>query len=166
MPNSILLHQWKNLPKNTTYLDPLRQKSASGSLSFMNKNLELNISEYFSTEDERRAVAVAIGERIMKVLFFYFEEDQEDLDQDGAMDDFANYLWDISSSALSSIGISFIGKDERGRIIAALEPCSSVKDFLISEDIGEDDHVFYEDFLDDVGPDSGFGKHDNKILKA
>jgi len=132
----------------------------------MNKNQEVVVSQYFGTESERRAAAVAVGEKIMKVLFFYFEEDQEELDDEGAMDEFSNYLWDVTSSALAAAGISFIGKDDRGRIIAALEPCASVKEFLINEDIGEDDHIFYEDYLEDVGPDSGFGRHDEKLTSG
>lgn len=132
----------------------------------MNKNQEVVISEQFSTEAERRAAAVAIAERIMKVLFFYFEEDQEGLlDSDEEIDNFSNYLWTISGVALSSIGINFVGTDENGRIVATLDPCPSVKEFLIKEDIGQDDHIFYEDLLEDIGPDSGFGLHDNKIVQ-
>lgn len=132
----------------------------------MSKNQEIALSEQFATEAERRAVAVSVAERIMKVLFFYLEEDQENiLDSEEEMENFTNYLWTISGVALSSIGVNFLGRDQNGQIVVTLDPCESVKEFLIKEDIGQDDHVFYEDLLEDIGPDSGFGIHDNKIVQ-
>jgi len=103
----------------------------------MNKNQEVVVSQYFGTESERRAAAVAVGEKIMKVLFFYFEEDQEELDDEGAMDEFSNYLWDVTSSALAAAGISFIGKD---------------------------DDVFFEDVVETNDGPSFFEGHDDRFV--
>lgn len=125
----------------------------------------INIAEYFSDEKSKRAATVDVFESIMKVLFFYFEEDQENLDEEGEMEIFTDYLWDITVSAMSSVGINIVGKDEDGNYIAKLRPPKSVKQFLMTEDIGKEDHVYYEDYLDDIGRDSAFGLHDDKIIK-
>lgn len=126
---------------------------------------EITLSEYFSNEQSKRSATVDIFESVMKVLFFYFEEEQENLDDDGEMELFTDYLWDVTTSAMASIGINVIGKDEDGNYIVKMKPHKSTKQFLITEDIGEDDHVYYEDYLDDVGRDSAFGLHDEKIMK-
>jgi hypothetical protein len=66
---------------------------------------------------------------------------------------------------MASTGINVIGRDEDGNYIAKISPAKSVKEFLIKDDIGQDDHVFYEDYLEDLGSDSGFGRHDDKIME-
>ena len=128
--------------------------------------MKTNISsiDFFVDEGSKRAAAVDVFENVMKVLFFYLEEEQEGLDEEGAMEDFSDFLWDMTVSAMASTGIKILGKDNDGNYIASLKPAKSVKDFLINEDIGKDDHIFYEDYLEDLGRDSGFGRHDEKII--
>jgi predicted RNase H-like HicB family nuclease len=126
---------------------------------------EIPSIKQFLDEKSKRAATVDVLENVMKVLFFYLEEEQEDLEEEGAMEDFSDFLWDITVSAMASTGISVIGKDEDGNYIAKFSPAKSVKEFLIKEDIGKEDHVFYEDYLEDLGPDSGFGRHDNKMME-
>lgn len=131
-----------------------------------NKSATENITvKRFSSKDEKRAANSAVLKNMLEVMFFYLEEEQENLDDDDEMDLFTDFLWSIAVSALASTNINIIGKDEEGRYIAVLEPYSSVKEFLIKEDVGEDGHVFYEDHLESVGLDSGFGRHDDKLMK-
>jgi hypothetical protein len=120
----------------------------------------------FANEADKRAANARVLKNVLEVMFFWLEEDQENLDDDDQVEIFTDFLWSIAVSALSSTNINIIGKDENGRLIATIEPYESVKDFLIKEDIGEDDHVFYEDFLESVGLDSGFGRHDDKFMRS
>jgi hypothetical protein len=122
--------------------------------------------EKISDEDSRRAAMVPVVENIAKVIFFFFEEDQENLDDEEEMENFSSYIWTISSSAVATLGIKIIGKDEKGRYVALINPEESVKNFLIKEDIGEEDHIFYEDYLEEATPDSGFGIHDERIVAS
>lgn len=124
----------------------------------------LNIQS-FSSAEEKRAANAQIMKNIFEVMFFWLEEDQENLDEDDQMDVFTDFLWSVAVSALSSTNMNIIGKDEQGRYVAVLEPYSSVKEFLVKEDVGEEDHVFYEDYMEPVGPDSGFGRHDDKFMR-
>jgi len=129
-----------------------------------NMTNSLNI-QAFSSAEEKRAANAQIMKNIFEVMFFWLEEDQENLDEDDQMDVFTDFLWSIAVSAMSSTNINIIGKDEQGRYIATLEPYSSVKEFLVKEDVGEEDHVFYEDYMESVGLDSGFGRHDDKFMR-
>ena len=130
------------------------------------KNLTDAISvQRFVSPEEKRAANVDIMKNIYEVMFFWLEEDQEDLDEDDQMDVFTDFLWSIAVSAMSSTNINIIGKDEQGRYVATLEPYSSVKEFLVKEDVGEEDHIFYEDYMESVGLDSGFGRHDEKFMR-
>lgn len=125
-----------------------------------------NISvERFANEDAKRSASVDVFKNILEVMFFYLEENEENLEEEGQLDDFTDFLWAITTSAMSSTNINIIGKDEKGRYIATLEPYSSVKEFLIKEDIGVEDYVFYEDYVESLAPDSGFGRHDDKIMR-
>lgn len=121
---------------------------------------------HFANQDEKRAANSSVLKNMLEVMFFYLEEEQENLDDDDEMDLFTDFLWSIAVSALSSTNINIIGKDENGRYIATLEPCESVKEFLIKEDVGEDGHIFYEDHLESIGSDSGFGRHDDKLMRS
>jgi hypothetical protein len=127
------------------------------------KKLEINIEE-FTEEQAKRAATTEILDRIVKVMFFWLEEEQEGLDEPEAMDEFSDFLWTVAVSAISSVNINIFGKDENGKYLATIEPCASSREYLISEDVGEEDHIFWEDYLTDIAPDSGFGRHDDKIM--
>lgn len=130
------------------------------------KNLTDQITvQRFTSPVDKRAANVEVMKNIYEVMFFFLEEDQKNLDEDDQMDMFTDFLWEIAVSALSSTNINIIGKDEDGRYVATIEPYSSVKEFLVKEDVGEEDHLYYEDFMEPVGPDSGFGSHDDKLMR-
>lgn len=118
----------------------------------------------FSTEEEVRAASVTVLRNMFEVMFFYMEEDEGEMDGE-ALEEFTDYLWRILCAGISSTNMNIVGKDENGRYVAVFEPYSSVKEFLIKEDSGMDGHVFYEDIIDPLDLDSGFGLHDRKITK-
>lgn len=130
----------------------------------MTTSNEILLNEIFDNPDVRRAATVDICDKITKVLFFYFEEEQDDLDTEEGVDGFADFLWNVVSSAVASTGMRLIGKDESGRYIASFEPCISVKEFLMRTDIGRDDHVYFEDHVPDITEAAHFGLHDKSLI--
>ena len=115
-------------------------------------------------EDERREATAKVIDHVMQVLFFYFEENEENLDTDEGVDDFVKYLWSISCSALAVTGMRLIGKDAEGNYIATFNPSSSVKEFLQNNDIGKEDDVFFEDIVEANDGPVFFEGHDERFV--
>lgn len=118
----------------------------------------------FSNSEDKRAANVTVLRNALEVMFFYLEEEQGDMDGE-ELEEFMDFLWRVTVAAFSSTNMDIVGKDENGRFVAVFEPYSSVKDFLIKEDSGMDGHVFYEDIIDPLELDSGFGLHDRKMVE-
>lgn len=125
------------------------------------KNVLINA---FTDPEEKRAANVLVLRNMLEVMFFYLEEDQGDMDAE-ELEEFMDFLWRIVVAAASSTNMNIIGVDSDGRYLALFEPFTSVKEFLIKEDSGMDGHVFYEDVIDPLNTDSGFGLHDAKMVK-
>jgi hypothetical protein len=127
---------------------------------------DINISQ-FATEEEKRQATAEIGDRIAKVMFFFLEEEmgeELDIEDEGKVINFTDYLWTIACSSLSAININVFGKDQNGNYIASIHPCADVKEFLMKEDIGIEEHIFWEDLVEDIASDVGFGRHDEKLM--
>jgi hypothetical protein len=115
-------------------------------------------------EDGRRSATANVIDHVMQVLFFYFEENEEGLDTDEGMDEFVQYLWSISCSALAVTGMRLVGVDAEGRYVATFNPSASVKEFLQNSDIGKDDDVFFEDVVETNDGPSFFEGHDDRFV--
>jgi hypothetical protein len=126
-------------------------------------NKDISVVPFFKEED-KRAASVSVLRNIFEVMFFYMEEEEGDMDGE-ELEEFTDYIWRVVCAGIASTNMNIIGKDENGRYIAVFEPYSSVKEFLIKEDSGMDGHVFYEDIIDPLGLDSGFGLHDKKMTE-
>ena len=119
----------------------------------------------FADVDARRAATVEIMDNIHQVLFYFFEENEPEIDNDEVKNEVAIFMWSIATAAMASVGLRVIGVDEgTGRYVATLEPRESVKEFLINDDIAEDYDIFYEDFLEKAEPESGFNFHDDALM--
>jgi hypothetical protein len=132
---------------------------------------EVAIVEYFSDEETRRAANVEVLQNVLKVLFFWVNEREEDIfDEEGEvneseMSNYTDFLWSITCSMMAATGMKIIGKDETGKYVATLEPSTSVKDFLIKQDIGTDEDIYWDDILEDMEPDSGFENYDDYLMR-
>lgn len=132
---------------------------------------EVAIVEYFSDEETRRAANVEVLQNVLKVLFFWVNEREEDIfDEEGEvneseMSNYTDFLWSITCSMMAATGMKIIGKDETGKYVATLEPSISVKDFLIKQDIGTDEDIYWDDILEDMEPDSGFENYDDYLMR-
>lgn len=132
---------------------------------------EITIAEYFSDEESKRAANVEVLRNVLKVLFFWVNEREENIfDEEGEvnedeMSDYTDFLWSITCSMMAATGIKIIGKDETGKYVATLEPRPSVKEFLIKEDIATEEDVHWDDTLEDFELDSGFERHDDYLMR-
>lgn len=119
----------------------------------------------FGSAAEQRAATIQITDKMLKVLFFYLEEKEgEEIETEGGLVDFVDFLWDVVGAAVAASGMRVIGRDSDGRYIASFEPTQSTKEFLISTGMGLDGHVYYEDYLPDIGPYAHFGAFDGQIF--
>ncbi len=132
---------------------------------------EITITEYFSDEGSKRAANVEVLQNVLKVLFFWVNEREENIfDEEGEvnedeMSDYTDFLWSITCSMMAATGMKIIGKDETGKYVATLEPRPSVKEFLIKEDIATEEDVHWDDTLEDFELDSGFERHDDYLMR-
>lgn len=111
---------------------------------------------------------------VCEVLFYFFNEEHEDLaEDDAALTEFVGYMWDIAIASMAAAGLNITGKNEDGSYTAIFKPVDSVKEFLINEDLAEDGQPFFEDMVEDVvegyDPELGnieihLGLHEEKLL--
>ena len=125
----------------------------------------------FDDEVEKCAATVRIVDRANQAVFFYYEEMYPELiDEEGNVDEATlqecfDMSWSITTAAMGAAGLRVIGIDEAtGRLVATFEPVDSVKEFLISDDIGHEESFYMSDVLEDTEPDSGFGFHHDRIM--
>jgi len=113
---------------------------------------------------QRKDATVDILNHVTEVLWFFFEENEEDLEDDAAMDEFVGYLWNISIACMSAAGMKVIGQDEDGSYVATFNPVKSVKELLINEDIADEDMNFYEDNVAEGEGERVFPHHEKRLL--
>lgn len=127
----------------------------------------------FGEESNKRAAAVEFAKTVNSIFFFYLSEEASSISDENGEPDFQNYealdelsdsMWAATCASMSALSMNMLGKTDDGQIIVSIKPCESVKQFLMTEDIGLDDDIYYEDIFDEIGEDSGFGKHDDKIV--
>lgn len=106
-------------------------------------------------KDEQREIVVQILNHVTQVLYFFFEEHEEDLDDDERMDEFISYIWEVAVLAMGSMNMKVLGKSTDGKFIVEMTPVDSVKKMLIEKSIGEEDDGYYEDNVVDEEPEEG-----------
>lgn len=126
------------------------------------------------SREEKRLATIDVMNHVCEVLFYFFNEEQEDLSEDdAALAEFVDYMWDISISSMAAVGLSITGKNEDGSYTAIFKPVDSVKEFLINEDFAIEGQPFYEDIVEDIvegyDPELGeieinLGLHEKKLL--
>ncbi len=119
----------------------------------------------FADQDARRAATVKIVDRIHQGLFYYQTEHEPEIEDDDKKVELGDFLWDVASTLMAICGLKVIGvESSTGKYLATFEPTESVKNFLIEKDFGQADDYYYEDYLGDPEPDSGFGWYDDELM--
>jgi hypothetical protein len=101
-------------------------------------------------EEARRGAAAEIANHIVEVLFYFFEEQEENLENDEELDEFVQYLWNIAILSMASVNMKILGTGEGRKIFVEMTPESSVKKMLIENYIAEHDENYYEDLVEDI----------------
>lgn len=104
-------------------------------------------------EQSKRAAAADIANHIVEVLFYFLEEQEENLDNDEELDEFINFLWNISILCMASLNMKILGTGDGKKIFAELDPVPSIKNLLIEKYVAEPDENYYEDLVED-NPDN------------
>lgn len=84
-------------------------------------------------EDQKQEALVSILNHVTEVLWFFFSEGEEGLDNEEAISEFVDNLWNIAIACMASVGLSVNGKDEDGRFAVSFAPVKDVKQYLMSQ---------------------------------
>ena len=92
---------------------------------------------------------VNILNHVTETLFYFFEENEENLEEDDeALDDFQYFMWVIANVAMGAAGMTVTGRNPDGTINAVFNPVKSVKKFIQEEHVSEDGDRFFEDMIE------------------
>lgn len=78
-------------------------------------------------------------------VYFYFAEENEELETDEQMTEFVEFMWEIAVLTAAALGMRVLGETTDGRILTECSPTNSIKEFMIDNDIGEEDDLTMED---------------------
>ena len=102
-----------------------------------------------SSKAEIKEDVVNILNHVTETLFYFFEENEENLEEDDeALDDFQYFMWVIANVAMASTGMTVTGRNPDGTINAVFNPVKSVKKFIQEEHESEESDRFFEDMVD------------------
>jgi len=109
-----------------------------------------------SSKAEIKEDVVNILNHVTETLFYFFEENEENLEEDDeALDDFQYFMWVIANVAMAATGMTVTGRNPDGTINAIFKPVKSVKKFIQEEHVdsdggrfSEDSDRFFEDMID------------------
>jgi hypothetical protein len=115
-------------------------------------------------KEQTKDATVDILNHITEVLFYFFEEQEENLEDDGILSDFVSNMWDIAVVSMAACGMRVLGKSPDGSYFVSFRPEKSVKEFLINEDYAEDGQVFFEEFVDEAPGETYIGRHEKRLI--
>lgn len=84
-------------------------------------------------EDQRQQATVNILNHVTEVLWFFFSEGEDGLDNEEAISEFVDNLWNIAIACMASVGLEVVGQDQDGRYSVFFEPVKNVKQYLLSQ---------------------------------
>lgn len=82
------------------------------------------------TDDQRQQAIVNILNHVTEVLWFFFSEGEEGLDNEESISAFVDNLWDIAIACMASVGMAVVGQNDDGRYILSFAPVDDVKNYL------------------------------------
>lgn len=109
--------------------------------------------------DEALQATVGSLQKMLEVLFYFFEEKEDELEYEENLNDFLQAMWDISIISLLAAGVKIIGKTEDGTYVATVKPLKDFKKFMCEEDYGDESQTFFEDMCE-IDEDAAIGEHE------
>lgn len=101
-------------------------------------------------KEKQRQHAVNILNHVTEVLYYFFEENEEGLENDEVLDNFISFLWEISVLCMGSLNMKVLGETEDGKVIAEIKPVESVKKMLVETSAAEETDRYYETDVEDT----------------
>ena len=115
------------------------------------------------TKSQRQDATIEVLNHVTEVLFYFFQETEEDLEIEQVLNDFTSSMWDIAVVSMAAAGMKITGINEDGTYSATFSPVKSIKEFMINDDYASDDDTFFEDIAERL-PGGDMGKHENRLL--
>lgn len=84
-------------------------------------------------EEQKQQAIVNILNHVTEVLWFFFSEGEEGLDNEEAISEFVDNLWNIAIACMASVGLEVVGQGQDGRYSVLFEPVKDVKQYLLSQ---------------------------------
>jgi hypothetical protein len=116
------------------------------------------------TPKQKKDATVDILNHITEVLFYFFEEQEDNLEDDGVLNDFVGTMWDIAIVSMASCGMNVQNVSPDGTYTVSFRPAKSVKEFLLQEDYAEEDQMFFEDVVEEIPGEPALGVHGESFL--
>lgn len=113
--------------------------------------------------DETLKATISSLQKVLEVLFYFFEEKEDELEYEENLNDFLRAMWDISVIAMLSAGVKIIGKTEDGTYLATVKPIVDFKKFMCEEDYGDESQTFFEDMCD-PDDEAWIGEHEHYFV--
>jgi len=83
----------------------------------------------FFSEEERVEANTKITDHIVQLLFAFFGDLEDDLDNDDIFNEFVDSLTDIACMTMAIAGMRIIGENSDGSIVARFSPIASMSEF-------------------------------------
>jgi hypothetical protein len=82
------------------------------------------------TDEMRQEVIVDILNHVTEVLWHFFSENETGLDNEEAISEFVNHLWNIAVACMASVGMEVLEKNGEDEYVIGFTPVKNVKEFL------------------------------------
>jgi len=89
----------------------------------------------FFTEEERIEANTKITDHIVQILFAFFGDQEDGLDDDDEFNDFVDSLTEIACLTMAVAGMHVLGGNSEGGIVAKFNPLASMEEFAKKHNI-------------------------------
>lgn len=89
----------------------------------------------FFSEEERVEANTKITDHIVQLLFAFFGDVEDNLDNDDIFNEFVDSLTDVACMAMAIAGMQVIGENADGAIVARFNPIASMSEFAKKHNI-------------------------------
>ena len=128
----------------------------------MKTSLDISSITPISKKEAKKATLESL-QKMLEVLFYFFEDEDKELEYEENLNDFLQAMWDISVISLIAAGVKIVGKDEDGNYIAKVRPLEDFKKFMCEEDYGDESQTFLEDMCEN-DDEPLIGMHEKHLI--
>jgi hypothetical protein len=89
----------------------------------------------FFTEEEQVIANTKIVDHVVQILFSFFGDQEDELDNEEIFNDFVDSLTSIASLILAVAGMNIIGENSEGNLVSKFVPLASMEEFAKKHNI-------------------------------